>query len=82
VEVPEATEHRTEQIVDQGLAERQGRRLVFSHNLIDTLRRREVEAPGEKLAAETLESNVHGIWQDVLFKIRIRQMNLRPCQLD
>jgi hypothetical protein len=40
VEVPEATEHRIEQIVDQGLAERQGRRLVFSHNLIHTLRRR------------------------------------------
>ena len=54
MEVPEATEHRTEQIVDQDLAERQGRRLVFSHNLIDTLRRREVEAPGEKLAAEIL----------------------------
>ena len=53
MEVPEATEHRTEQIVDQGLAERQARGLVFAHNLIDTLRRREVEALGEKFAAET-----------------------------
>jgi hypothetical protein len=54
VEAPEATEHRTEQIVDQGLAERQNGRLVFPHNLIDTLRRRKPEAPGEKLAAEML----------------------------
>jgi hypothetical protein len=35
------------------LAERQGRRIVFSRNLIDTLRRREVEEVGEKLAAQT-----------------------------
>src|SRR5277367_205811 len=49
VEVPEATEHRTEQILDRDLAERQGRRPVFSHNLIDTLRRREAEEFGEKL---------------------------------
>jgi hypothetical protein len=37
----------------EGLAERQGQRVSFSRNLIDTLRRREVDALGEKLAAET-----------------------------
>jgi type IV secretory pathway VirD2 relaxase len=52
-EVREAMERRAEQLIEQGLAERQARGLVFTRNLIATLRGREVEALGEKLAAET-----------------------------
>ena len=52
-EVREALERRAEQLIGQGLAERQARGITFSRNLIDTLRRREVQALGEKLAAET-----------------------------
>jgi type IV secretory pathway VirD2 relaxase len=52
-EVREAMNARTDELVRQGLAERQPRGITFSHNLIDTLRRREVQALGEKLAAET-----------------------------
>jgi type IV secretory pathway VirD2 relaxase len=52
-EVREAMERRAEQLIEQGLAERQARGLVFARNLIGTLRRREVEALGERLAAET-----------------------------
>jgi type IV secretory pathway VirD2 relaxase len=52
-EVRDAMERRAEQLIEQGLAERQSRGLVFSHNLIGTLRRREVDALGERLAAET-----------------------------
>jgi type IV secretory pathway VirD2 relaxase len=52
-EVREAMNARTDELVRQGLAERQARGITFSHNLIDTLRRREVQALGEKLAAET-----------------------------
>ena len=52
-EVRDAMERRAEQLVEQGLAERQARGIVFSHGLIGTLRRREVEALGERLAAET-----------------------------
>ena len=44
---------RTEELVRQGFAERQDRGITFSRNLIDTLRRREVQALGKKLAAET-----------------------------
>lgn len=44
---------RAEHLIEQGLAERQGRSVIFARNLIDTLRRREVEALGEKLAAES-----------------------------
>ena len=52
-EVRDAMQRRAEQLIEQGLAERQARGIVFSQNLIGTLRRREVEALGERLAAET-----------------------------
>lgn len=52
-EVREAMSARAEELVRQGLAERQARGITFSRNLIDTLRTREVQALGEKLAAET-----------------------------
>ncbi|MER2534239.1 MAG: relaxase/mobilization nuclease domain-containing protein [Pseudolabrys sp.] len=52
-EVRDAMDRRTEHLIEQRLAERQGRSVLFSRNLIDTLRQREVEALGEKLSAET-----------------------------
>ena len=52
-EVRDAMDRRAEQLVQRGLAESQARGIVFSRNLIDTLRRREVQALGETLAAET-----------------------------
>ena len=52
-EVRQAMKDRADHLVEQGLAERQGQRIVFTRNLIDTLRRRELEALGEKLAAES-----------------------------
>lgn len=52
-EVREAMNARAEELVRQGLAERRARGITFSRNLIDTLLRREVQALGEKLAAET-----------------------------
>jgi hypothetical protein len=52
-EVRDAMQRRAEQLVGQGLAERRMQGIVFSQNLIGTLRRREVEALGERLAAET-----------------------------
>ncbi|OYZ90309.1 MAG: type VI secretion protein, partial [Xanthobacter sp. 17-67-6] len=52
-EVSEAMERRTDHLVREGLAERQGQRVTFVRDLIETLRLREVEALGEKLSAET-----------------------------
>ncbi|MCL8385826.1 relaxase/mobilization nuclease domain-containing protein [Xanthobacter aminoxidans] len=52
-EVRGAMERRADHLVREGLAERQGQRVAFARDLIETLRRREVEALGEKLAAET-----------------------------
>jgi type IV secretory pathway VirD2 relaxase len=52
-EVREAMDRRADQLVEQGLAERQARGIVFASGLIGTLRQREVEVLGERLAAET-----------------------------
>ncbi len=52
-EVRDAMEHRAEELLQRGLAERRAHGIVFSRNLIDTLRKGEVEALGEKLASET-----------------------------
>lgn len=52
-EVRQAMSDRAEHLVEQGFAERQGQRISFGRNLIDTLRRRELEVAGDKLATET-----------------------------
>jgi hypothetical protein len=44
---------RTDHLVREGLARRFGERTVFERGLIDTLRRRELDAVGAKIAGET-----------------------------
>src|SRR3546814_3921346 len=53
VEVRDAMDRRAEHLIDQRLAERHGQSVIFSRNLIETLRRRELDALADKLAAET-----------------------------
>ncbi|MBM3653140.1 MAG: DUF3363 domain-containing protein [Alphaproteobacteria bacterium] len=52
-DVRDALEARTEHLISEGLARRQGQRVVFAHDLIDTLRNRELDAAGERVAAQT-----------------------------
>jgi len=52
-EVQSAMTARADHLIEQGLARRQGERLVFARNVLDTLRRRELDAIGEKLSSET-----------------------------
>lgn len=52
-EVRSALEARTAQLIDQGLARRYGQRVVFARDLLATLRRRELDAVGAKLAGES-----------------------------
>ena len=52
-EVQQAMRARADHLVEQGLGERHGQRVTFSRSLIETLRRRELDALGDKLAAET-----------------------------
>ena len=52
-EVHSALARRAEHLIEQGLAERRGPGVTFNRNLIDTLRNRELDALGQRLAAET-----------------------------
>ncbi|ABL71450.1 relaxase/mobilization nuclease domain-containing protein [Paracoccus denitrificans] len=52
-EVRQTMQRRTEHLIGEGLAERQGSRIVFARRLLDRLREREIGALAEKLAAET-----------------------------
>jgi len=51
-EVRAAMEARAEHLADEGLARRQGQRIIFARNLLDTLRRRELDAAASELSAE------------------------------
>lgn len=52
-EVREALDRRADHLMKQGFAERRGTQVRFASNLIETLRRQEIAAAGEKLSAET-----------------------------
>ncbi|PRD43071.1 type VI secretion protein [Phyllobacterium phragmitis] len=53
LEVKQAMEARAEHLIQEGLARREGQGIVFARNLLATLRERELDALGQKLAAET-----------------------------
>jgi type IV secretory pathway VirD2 relaxase len=50
--VREAMDRRVDHLVEEGLARRQGQRVVFARNMLETLRRRELDQLSSKLAAE------------------------------
>ncbi|RUW85436.1 VirD2 family relaxase/mobilization nuclease, partial [Mesorhizobium sp. M1E.F.Ca.ET.063.01.1.1] len=52
-EVHRAMEQRADYLIAQGLGRRVGGRVVLTSNLIETLRRRELELVGERLTTET-----------------------------
>ncbi|EML1093764.1 relaxase/mobilization nuclease and DUF3363 domain-containing protein [Pseudomonas aeruginosa] len=53
MEVREALRQRADFLVEQGLAERQGQRVVLARNLLATLRGRELTAAAQELSAQT-----------------------------
>src|SRR5579885_590060 len=52
-EVCEAMDARTDHLIEEGLARRQGQRLVFVRDLLATLQRRELEGAAARLSADT-----------------------------
>lgn len=52
-EVRDALAKRADHLAAEGLASRQGARTVFARDLLDTLRRREIDAASAKLSAQT-----------------------------
>lgn len=51
-EVRAAMEARAEHLADEGLARRQGQRVIFARGLLDTLKRRELDTAARRLSAE------------------------------
>lgn len=51
-EVQIALDRRAEHLVEEGLAQRQGSRVIFARRLLETLQRHEVKAFGDSIAAE------------------------------
>ena len=52
-EVRDAMEARVDHLAEEGLARRQGQRVMFARDLLATLRRRDLEDAAAKLSAET-----------------------------
>ena len=52
-EVHRAMDSRTDHLVKEGLARRFGERTVFERGMLDTLRKRELDSVGAKIAGET-----------------------------
>lgn len=59
VEVREALDRRADHLVSQGLAERNGSQVRFTRNLMDTLRQRELNTVGDKVASESGKPYFH-----------------------
>lgn len=49
----DAMERRIDHLVDEGLARRQGQRVIFARDLLNTLRQRDLDAAASRLSAET-----------------------------
>ncbi|WP_296891903.1 relaxase/mobilization nuclease and DUF3363 domain-containing protein [Thiobacillus sp.] len=52
-DVHEALRQRSDFLVEQGLAERHGQRVILSRNLLGTLRGREIDSAAQTISAET-----------------------------
>jgi type IV secretory pathway VirD2 relaxase len=50
-EVRDAMNARVDHLIGQGLAQQQGRRVIFARDLLDTLRRRELEATAARISS-------------------------------
>jgi len=53
LEVEQAMNARTEHLIRENLARREGQRVLYSRNLLDTLRRRELDQEATRIAADT-----------------------------
>lgn len=52
-ELRDAMDRRAEYLIDQGFAQRQGQRVIFARDLLNTLRQRELNEAASRLSAET-----------------------------
>jgi type IV secretory pathway VirD2 relaxase len=84
-EVRTAMESRTEHLIEQGLARRQGQQIIYTRNLLDTLRRRELDAVVENLATETgtpFRKSASGEYVAGLYRQRLMLASGRFAMID
>ena len=84
-EVQSAMTARTDHLIEHGLARRQGQQVIYARNLLDTLRRRELDAIGEKLAAETgmpLQKVASGDYVAGIYRQRLMLSSGRFAMID
>lgn len=75
-EVRNAMEARAEHLADIGLARRQGQRIIFARNLLDTLKGSDLEATAQRLSSEMgIPYNPSKSGEYVMGTVR-RQLNL------
>jgi hypothetical protein len=75
-EVEGALAQRTKHLVAAGLARRQGQRVIFARDLLNTLRQREVEAVAARVAAETGKAWRPAREGDSVFGVFARRLDL------
>jgi type IV secretory pathway VirD2 relaxase len=75
-EVRAALAARTDHLVSEGLARRQGQRVIFARDLLETLKEREVVAVAARVAAETGKSWRPGRERDSVAGVFSRRLDL------
>jgi hypothetical protein len=84
-EVREAMSARVDHLVAEGLARRQGQRVAFARDLLDTLRRGELEATAGQLSAKTglaYQSAAEGDHVSGIYRQRISVASGRFAMID
>jgi type IV secretory pathway VirD2 relaxase len=85
IDIREAMAQRAEHLVEEGLARREGDRIVFSRGLIQTLRQRDLEAATANIAAETglpHAPSVPGNYVTGLYRQRVTLASGRFAMID
>ena len=75
-EVRAALDRRIDTLAEQGLARRDGDRVTFGRNLVGTLRNRELDAVGRRLASETGQAHLPAETGDHVSGVYRRRLSL------
>jgi type IV secretory pathway VirD2 relaxase len=84
-EVREAMDRRVEHLAGEGLARRQGQRIIFARDLLNTLRKRDLSAAATRLSAETglaYRASVEGEHVAGVYRQRITLSSGRFAMID
>jgi type IV secretory pathway VirD2 relaxase len=84
-EVRDAIDSRVDHLVGEGLARRRGQRVIFARDLLDTLRRRELNDAAAKIAADTgltYQSSQEGEHVAGVYRQRVTMASGRFAMID